>query len=65
MGAPTISGASELKAHKSAKHARYHPGQSPKQSRNNGSFADSLGASSSLCLSGAGGQLRPRRRAPA
>ena len=36
MGAPTISGASELKAHKSTKHARYHPGQSPKQSRYNG-----------------------------
>lgn len=25
MGAPTTSGASELKAHKSFKHARYHP----------------------------------------
>jgi hypothetical protein len=33
MGAPTVSGASELKAHKSIKHARYHPGQSPKQSK--------------------------------
>jgi hypothetical protein len=33
MGAPTISGASELRAHKSIKHARYHPGQSPKQSK--------------------------------
>ncbi len=39
MGAPTVSGASELRAHKSAKHARYHPGQAPKQSPKQSSYS--------------------------